>query len=181
MVVGGFVLACLGLLALFFLSNRSQTGVEPGPERPIATPSAALMPSLLPATPTPTPAPVVVPRPRGSLLISTDTSADVFVDGLRNGLLRAGGMQQVQVSPGEHIVSFHIGEARYDRLVRVREGEQAVVPFTQEVAPESPSLPPPLPSVSSTPASSSSPAVHPALPFSTPLETASPTPTSAGR
>lgn len=169
LVAGVVVLLGFGALAFFVLSNRNRPASRPAPTPlPVALPSAP-PPTPFPATPAPTPVPRPPERPRGILLISTDTSADVFVDGVRNGQVREGGMRRVQVTPGEHIVSFRIGPARYDRMVRVRAGEQAVVPFSLPV-------PTPSPSVVSPPASSPLPSVLPTLPFSTPPGTPSPTP-----
>ena len=159
-------LAAIAALGLFLRSEREADDraaalAEALSAMPTVTPPT---PTPVPPTPTPTPVRRVVARPRGSLLISTDTTADVLVDGRRIGRLRAGRMRKVPVSPGEHIVSFRIGKTRHDRVVRVRARQQAAVRY-RRVAPR------PIPPASPPPAATPDlppPEPHPALPFSGP-------------
>ena len=45
-------------------------------------------------------------RPTGTLLVSSDVDARVVVDGQTVARLKAGGLQRLSVSPGEHLVQF---------------------------------------------------------------------------
>ena len=139
LVAAGPVVVALGLLALYWSSPKAL----PSPPRPapasFVTPTVLLTPSPIAASPAPQPARKIQP-PTSTLLIATDIRAKVLVDGRRSITILPGGLRRVQVSPGEHIVSFRVGGARHDQVVRTKANEQAVVRFPRSASPGAPSI-----------------------------------------
>lgn len=104
---------------------------SPGPTP--GSPAAADGPPALAEAAMPSPAPVAtVALPRGVIVISTDTQAAILVNGQAEGLLQAGGFRRVEVTPGEHIVTFEVGRQRRDIVVRTNANEQAVARFEMQ-------------------------------------------------
>lgn len=132
---GILALTAAGLAVGFYmLSSRPEPAhaARPlGPALPITTPSMSETSTSLVA-PVVREAPPVSAPPRSVILISTEIRADVWVDGQFKAAIPASGLRRTEVSPGEHIVSFRIGEARHDRLVRTTANEQSVVRFSGE-------------------------------------------------
>ena len=74
-------------------------------------------------------------RPTGTLLVSSDVDARVVVDGQTVARLKAGGLQRLSVSPGEHLVQFKSDEGTVEVVARVRVNEQTVVRRSAEAGP----------------------------------------------
>ena len=139
LVVGAVVIG-VGLAGVAWKVTRRPRPVAPVTStprpRPIATPTATPTPEpTLTPTPTPTARPVRVVRPTGTLLVSTDVDARVVVDGQVMARLRAGGLQRLNVSPGEHLVQFKSDEGTVEVVARVRVNEQTVVRRSAEAGP----------------------------------------------
>ncbi len=178
LVAASVMAVALGLAAAFYVFRRppQKRAATPAPT-PVAVASVRPAPTPAPPTPTPTPTPKrEVARPRGSLLVSTDTRAVLLIDGQRHGTIPAGGLRRIEVAPGEHIVSFLVDGTRHDEVVRAKAHEQSVVRFlgstpSPAAPPMSPTPPAPAPSPSPLArASRASPS-----PSSTPIPARSPT------
>ena len=127
LVVVGLVVTSFGLLALYWPAPPAPKRTAAPAPIPLPTPERPSAPNPVPATPVSVPVP---DPPKGALLLSTDIRAEVLVDGQRSGAIGAGGLRRVGVVPGDHIVTFLVGEARYDQVVRANANEQAVVRFS---------------------------------------------------
>ena len=155
-LAGGLVVISLGLVAVLYLSGQqTETPPRPPTEASLVTAGATPAPKPIPETPVPEArrqaASLKARPPRGTLLISTDTRAVVFVDGRRNATVRPGGLRRVEVSPGEHIVSFQVSGARHDRTVRTKANGQAVVRFLAQTQAPPPAASPVMAPVSTPP------------------------------
>ncbi len=153
LIAASLLAVAVGFAAAFYAFRRPpQKRAATPPQTPVAVASVRPTPTPAPLAPTPTPTPKrEVARPRSSLLVSTDTRAVLFIDGQRHSTVQAGGLLRIEVSPGEHIVSFLVDGTRHDEVVRAKAYEQSVVRFLASTpgpaAPAmSPTPPAPVPS-----------------------------------
>lgn len=150
MILGSLLLAAGALLAFRTLRPPAPA---PLPAIAIAAPSV-----IAPATPAPAPAsspeptsppiptePIMAPPAarHALLLITTDERAQFSIDGMRQAPLSAGEMRQVEVTPGEHLLSFDAGDGRREQVVRTTASEQSVVRFSGSTTVASAPIAPP--------------------------------------
>ena len=137
-LAGGLVFISTALAIVLYLASARRPAplpvrAEAAAEVPRSTPAPT--PTVTPFPPTEVSAARVPASPRGLLVISTDTRAEVWVDGRRTAVIPAGGSRRAPVSPGEHTVTFRVGNTRQDRVVHALAGEQVRARYSKHDPP----------------------------------------------
>lgn len=169
------LLAVVGPLALlggFFYWSRNQEAKKQAELQAKLREEQARRPTPTPETPTPTPPPTPAPPTPppvrlGVLLFTSDAAVPLSIDGRTQPAMKAGEMRRIQVTAGEHIVSFASGAGKREDVVKVAAGEQSVIRYLSASQSTSISAPVAAPETSATPA---------ATPLVATLTTPSPSP-----